>query len=270
MFKNEARYLKEWIEYHRIQGVEKFYLYNNESTDEFLSILEPYIEKDIVSLTAWPTPNRSKNHVNVQKKAYNQALKKDDNQSVWMAFIDIDEFIVPTKATNLVSYLHQFDYNQEVGSIAINWQLYGTSNIEKLDKEALVTENFVMKGHRDCYFGKILSNKHIKSIVKPKACKSMTIHYPNLLPGYREYPGDQVQKSMSRPVNVEQIRVNHYWTRDEDFFINTKIARKQSVFRDSTDSIIEIATKLNMEKDTSIFRFIPALKQRMVASEIYP
>ena len=29
IFKNEANYLKEWIEYHRMVGVEHFYLYNS-------------------------------------------------------------------------------------------------------------------------------------------------------------------------------------------------------------------------------------------------
>ena len=36
IFKNEAKYLKEWIEYHRIFGVDHFYLYNIGSRDSFL------------------------------------------------------------------------------------------------------------------------------------------------------------------------------------------------------------------------------------------
>ena len=31
--KNEGHYFKEWIEWHRSQGVERFYIYDNESTD---------------------------------------------------------------------------------------------------------------------------------------------------------------------------------------------------------------------------------------------
>ena len=34
IFKNEAKYLREWIEFHKIVGVEHFYLYNNFSTDD--------------------------------------------------------------------------------------------------------------------------------------------------------------------------------------------------------------------------------------------
>jgi hypothetical protein len=35
IFKDEAPYLQEWIEFHRLLGVEKFYLYNNNSRDNF-------------------------------------------------------------------------------------------------------------------------------------------------------------------------------------------------------------------------------------------
>jgi Glycosyl transferase family 2 len=38
--KNEAPYLLEWIAYHRVIGVDRFLIYNNDSTDETSSILE--------------------------------------------------------------------------------------------------------------------------------------------------------------------------------------------------------------------------------------
>ena len=38
IFKNEALYLKEWIEFHRIVGIEHFYMYNNNSEDNFREI----------------------------------------------------------------------------------------------------------------------------------------------------------------------------------------------------------------------------------------
>ncbi len=42
--KNEGAYIKERIEYHKIVGVERFYLYDNGSTDETKKVLEPYIK----------------------------------------------------------------------------------------------------------------------------------------------------------------------------------------------------------------------------------
>ena len=54
IFKNEAPYLKEWIEYHLIFGVDHFYLYNVGSHDSFQSILKPYINKGLVTYIDWP------------------------------------------------------------------------------------------------------------------------------------------------------------------------------------------------------------------------
>ena len=48
MFRNEAAYLKEWIEYHHLAGVEHFWLYNNNSTDQWQDVLQPYIDWGIV------------------------------------------------------------------------------------------------------------------------------------------------------------------------------------------------------------------------------
>ena len=53
IFKNEGKYLREWIEFHKIVGVEHFYLYNNNSEDNFREILEPYIEDGLVTLVEW-------------------------------------------------------------------------------------------------------------------------------------------------------------------------------------------------------------------------
>ena len=54
IFKNEARYLEEWIKFHRGVGVSHFFLYDNESTDDPLTVLRPWIEMGLVTLVAWP------------------------------------------------------------------------------------------------------------------------------------------------------------------------------------------------------------------------
>lgn len=69
IFKNEALYLKEWIEFHRIVGVEHFYLYNNNSDDNYREVLEPYIKRNIVTLVDWP-----KNQAQIE--AYKDCIHK--------------------------------------------------------------------------------------------------------------------------------------------------------------------------------------------------
>ena len=48
IFKNETLNLKIWLEHYIWQGVEKFYLIDNDSSDNPLDILQPYIDNNIV------------------------------------------------------------------------------------------------------------------------------------------------------------------------------------------------------------------------------
>ena len=61
IFKNETPYLREFIELHRIVGVEKFILYQNNSSDDYHSVLDPYVAQGIVELIEWniPVPSQS-------------------------------------------------------------------------------------------------------------------------------------------------------------------------------------------------------------------
>ena len=52
--KNEGPYFKEWIEWHRSNGVDKFYIYDNESTDCTKEVLAPYIEEGLVEYNYFP------------------------------------------------------------------------------------------------------------------------------------------------------------------------------------------------------------------------
>jgi hypothetical protein len=51
IFKDEAPYLAEWIEFHRHVGVERFLLYDNLSTDNGREVLEPWARTGIVTVS---------------------------------------------------------------------------------------------------------------------------------------------------------------------------------------------------------------------------
>lgn len=54
IIKNEAHYIKEWIEFHKLVGVDRFYIYDNESTDNVKDVLKEYIDKGEVVYTYFP------------------------------------------------------------------------------------------------------------------------------------------------------------------------------------------------------------------------
>ena len=87
IMKNEGPYLREWIEYHKLVGVEKFYLYNNGSTDDTVEILAPYVKSGLVELIDFPGEKK-------QIPAYNDCVARHKMDTQWLALIDLDEFAI--------------------------------------------------------------------------------------------------------------------------------------------------------------------------------
>jgi hypothetical protein len=286
IFKNEARYLREWIEYYRLQGAEKFFLYNNESQDHYLEVLQPYINRGIVELKDWPNSknNTSKyytkpvNHWDAQIRAYNDCLENNKGSIEWAAFIDIDEFIVPKRDNNIVSYLMRISKNTYIGAIKINWQLFGTSGFSKLTQDSLITETLVKKAPHDFSKYGWVTNAHIKSLVKLSAATSIHCHFADLKHPFKHHPkskfvsddfgsNPRIRNSM-KPIRVEEIQINHYWIRDLEYFLMHKLERKAKAFPKIKEIFPKLLTELNEEIDTSIQRFVPELKHRCASQEI--
>lgn len=148
IFKDEADYLKEWIEYHSIVGIEHFYLYNNHSTDNYLDILKPYIEKGIVTLKDWPKPQS-------QMEAYADFFKTNAKDTLWVGFIDLDEYVVPNKTNSIYEFLE--NYNNRP-SVVINWRFFGSSGLIERDRTELVTKDFTVAWPKYSDIGKFFFN----------------------------------------------------------------------------------------------------------------
>lgn len=153
IFRDEALYLKEWIEYHRKVGVEHFWLYNNNSTDDFMFVLQDYIAKGVVELIECPSSYEGvqlfdHNAVieifnKTQESAYDDAITKSKGVAKWLALIDSDEFLVPVQEETVIECLEKRFNN--VAGVGVNWQCYGTSHIANLDPNKLMIEQLVMK-----------------------------------------------------------------------------------------------------------------------------
>ena len=63
-FKDEAFTMKEWLDHYLDEGCSHFFLINNNSTDNYLSILEPYIQKGLVTLFSNPKRQQQINNLN--------------------------------------------------------------------------------------------------------------------------------------------------------------------------------------------------------------
>jgi hypothetical protein len=261
IFKNERPYLKEWIEFHRLVGVEHFYLYNNLSTDHPEEVLNPYIKMGIVELIDWPyayADDHSK-WIKIQQGAYSDILKRA-KRSKWIAFIDTDEFLFPVKENNLQDVLEDFT---PYGAVSVNWQCYGTSHVAKIPSNKLLIEMLTLKASTDDPY-----NYYVKSIVQPQHVQSITVHYPNCKPGFLQVnTNKEAFKGNYAPyVLIDKLRINHYWTRDEHYFNKFKLpSRKNRQWKIKEDQLR--AYSFNHEKDKSILRFVPQLRKRCQVKE---
>lgn len=246
IFQNESPYLKEWIDYHKKKGVEHFWLYNNNSTDNYLYELFPYIRDGSVTLVNWPSHQQLNDWANfsftVQTGAYNDAIQRAKGVSKWLALIDIDEFIVPVMYETIIDLLEtEFP---SVSGLCVNWQCYGTSYISHIpDGQLLNNLVWKMRWNHDW-------NKHSKSIVQPThVTNCVNPHYclysvNNWAVDARGIRCDECPDS----IYIDQIRLNHYWTRDEWFLYNVKIPRYQKWGGDINGVLLH-AEEMNEEYD---------------------
>jgi Glycosyltransferase family 92 len=54
MLRNQRRWLREWIEFNLMMGVDHFIIYDNDSTDQPLEILQHYIDRGYITYIPWP------------------------------------------------------------------------------------------------------------------------------------------------------------------------------------------------------------------------
>lgn len=227
IFQDEAPYMKEWIDHHRSVGADHFWLYNNDSSDNYKEVLQPYIDEGVVELIEWPSPHRDENDwnnycFNVQPAAYTDALYRARGKANWLALIDLDEFIVPVKEKSVPKILEtHFPRHSRIGGVCVNWQCYGTSNVYKAPAGKML-DSLTHKARTDHP-----DNLYYKSIVRPQRTTNCTNpHLCNYLsPFFHVTTAREQVGLLSTSVRTDLLRINHYWTRDEWFLHEVKIPR---------------------------------------------
>lgn len=263
IFRDEADYLKEWIEFHRLVGVSHFYLYNNCSKDHYLKVLKPYIKNGIVELFDVPFDSSSfndhaKTHNFVQVCCYNHAIKLAKKKSSWIAIIDSDEFICPVKDKTVSEALQRYSY---ASGVAVYWQIYGTSNVWDLKPNELMIEKLLYKAPNN-------TNKNqFKSIVRPnKAKKCVDPHWTKVSGKMVFVNHDTFTHTPIFHISpIDYLRINHYTMRTGYFYENFKKPRRaQWGCKLPSPEYEKIIMDLyNTEYDPIMLRFTEKLKRRM-------
>jgi hypothetical protein len=223
MFKNEAEFLNEWINFHLNIGVDYFYLYNNNSNDGFRDILEPYIKEGLVELIDWPYDNSL-------MQAFEDCYKKNRFSTNWLAYIDIDEFICPIVHDNIKSWLSGYD---NLPGVAVYWKQFGSNGKLTHNTDQLVIEQYTQCWPKYSTFTKMFCNMNypISNFLTPHYLKSKIWNFDIS-------PCNEYKKMISFGINKiatnrqSSIQINHYWGKAFDRF-QDKLNRSDSVYSDS-------------------------------------
>lgn len=259
IFKNESTYLKEWIEYHKLVGVQHFYLYNNLSEDNYKDVLQEYINCNIVTLVDWPYPQG-------QIDAYKDCIQNYSKESRWIGFIDLDEFVVPLTEKNIYDFLRK--YNKNAGSILIYWKIFGSSGLRQRDLRKPVIKEFSKCWRKHSGIGKCFYNTSY-----PLADNNTLLHHELwtingsiALPPINVFQKICSYNSKQRKGIFKKwpIQINHYATKSYKEYQN-KMKGTDVFFEKNphTDEMFYFHDEKCSAIDKSIYKYLPALQKRL-------
>jgi Glycosyltransferase family 92 len=262
LYKDHAEYLREWLEFHRLVGVERFYLYDNESNDDHEAVLAPYVERGIVEVHDWPTPETVARGVPWGIiPAFDDCIARHRDDSHWIGFVDVDEFLFSPTGRSLPDVLAGFE---AYPGVEVSRLEYGTSG-HRTKPDGLVIESYL---RRRSYTSPKKDWEHVKSIVDPRRTKrAFNAHGFFYTDGYavRENGDRALEDPPGRRVFPEfsLLRINHYITKSEDEYAR-KAAQWAAAGRPWPDEDrAPFMDSLNAELDDSITAYLPALRQAL-------
>jgi Glycosyltransferase family 92 len=252
----ETPYLREWIVFHRIVGVEKFFLYDNGNTDDHLDALAPFLEDGSVVLHEWPERPG-------QMTAYEHCLEAHRHDSRWIAFLDLDEFLFSPTFKPLPEIL--VDYEKHPAVVA-SWVMFGTSG-HRTPAPGLVTETHDRRKE-------LPPLEQVKSIVDPtRAGRALSPHaftYTNGFAVNENYFAIDRPPWGKAPFSVERLRVNHYSQRSEEEYVR-KLARPMAMdgkLKSFPENTLERRIKRsNAVRDDLIKFYVPAVREALARLE---
>lgn len=232
IFRNEAHILEEFIEHYKWQGVDKFYLINNASSDEFLGIVQKY--GDLIELheETFVSSCDILEAGGKQIDAYNRVL--GNVTTTWLYVCDLDEFAYGQHGYNLKTFIQDASKDVKYTQYLIPLKTFNSSG--NIAQPASVVQGFTKRRSGEQY-------ALYKPIAKTDCIKKIKVNYCHMLHGLttntsKELVSDnfvldkieQTELVRMRQLTPEtftlaQVVSNHYTTQSREWFFNVKATR---------------------------------------------
>jgi hypothetical protein len=217
-----------------------------------------------------------------QLPAYSHCLSTFRQESRWIAFLDVDEFLFSPVQADLRCFLRPFEGQ---AAVAANWVMFGTSGHQNRPP-GLVTLNYTMRCDIHlCTFEPGLLKypqltptdprsyhpicSHVKSIVD--AQEAVGVYNPHHF-AYRNdrlavsAAGRPIFGSFSDEVAIDLLRINHYQSRSwEDFYRKMRRGRADTGGTYDVAAMTRNARSFDQIRDTTIVPLGEKVRTRMAS-----
>ena len=261
--KNEARYIEEWVRFHQAVGIRHFYIYDNGSTDDTCVQLRNLLDEDTLTIIPWAGRMQdaaTSTVLNGQVIVFAHAILNFGCHYRWMAFIDVDEFLLPKEARTVEQAL------EAVGNfpnVSLPWHMFATSGHEAPPAGPLAL-NYTLRGADPMTRKENVSN--FKCIVDPCEVTEVSVHQFQTR-AYGDLTANDAGKRFTRRerkspefYSNQFLQLNHYYTKSRQELME-KLARgwaydsSATKYRDKVLSIVK-SIEEDMVEDRSMIDFI--------------
>lgn len=235
LFRNESHSIVEWLEHYLFHGVEHFYLINDLSDDSSCQLIQPYIDRGLITLfnANWDR------YLGRQRDMYNHYILPLISQTKWLLLVDMDEYVWSPKHLDVRLMLEEC-FN--IGQIQIDHTLFGSSGHE-LQPKTIVGDFIFRSKERPT---KEPGNR--KYIIQTKfGFSSLNIHHAT-------FNDVTLEKDKFTLLGDPYFRMNHYSCQSLEFWKTVKCVRgdgdewRQRTFADFND------IDVNDEKDDGLLQ----------------
>ena len=206
VFKNESHSIKEWVRHYLHHGAEHFYLINDNSSDNFMEIIQEYIDKGIVTLFNDAEPY----YLGRQRNLYNKHILQVIKETKWLLMVDMDEYVWSKMDLNLCNVLKN---SENLAQIQIRQTLFGSNG--HLTQPKFLVKSFTKRIADYSHDGKL------------KYFINTSYDYSSLNIHHATFSDEKLTTDYTRfiIVNPEYFIMNHYCCQSVEFWNNTKCTR---------------------------------------------
>jgi hypothetical protein len=248
--KDEARHVGEWAAFHAHAGVRRFLVYDNGCTDATLAILRETLGERL-TVTPWAqafSDARLGREIHNQVLAYAHAASNFGGAFRWMAFIDVDEFLIPKRTATLPEALAHLG---NCRSLSLPWHMFGRSGHAEPPPGG-VLRNFVRRARDPMSDARGV--RAFKCLVDPCHLTALRVHAmetdgSDRTCNDRGEAASEAEREKPAFYSAEHVQLNHYYTRSEADLAE-KIGRGHNVRAQTSEYARKVRrTVANIEAD---------------------